>query len=146
MHQLYKSLLVVMMFTCLVFNTAAQAPPSPVFYKTHNSDEWVRQTLHIQRRYTRVCQDALAGYLKNVEGAIGTYDLHAVQPALFSTPLTRFTNHRRRPMPHAAASIAVMPGTYAGFVMGDKPTSDGRYIHVGRLQSATYSSTAPRAS
>jgi hypothetical protein len=33
----------------------AQSPrPSQVFYKTQNSDEWVKHTFHVQKRYSRV--------------------------------------------------------------------------------------------
>src|SRR5215469_10339818 len=28
--------------------------PSPVFYHTENSDDWVEHTIHVERRYTRV--------------------------------------------------------------------------------------------
>src|SRR6185503_14633650 len=67
MHQLYKPQLVVVAFACLVFQVAAKAPLSPFFYKTQNSDEWVRRTLHIQRRYSRVLLvDGAAGHTKSV--------------------------------------------------------------------------------
>lgn len=54
MQQLMKTLFVVFTLGWFAINAAAQTPPSPGFYETQNSDEWVRKTLHIQRRYTRV--------------------------------------------------------------------------------------------
>src|SRR4029453_14971275 len=53
MQQLMKAILLVFTLGCLVITAAAQTPLSPVFYKTQNSDEWVRKTLHIQGGYTR---------------------------------------------------------------------------------------------
>src|ERR1043166_4099470 len=41
-------------FNVNVLDVSGKTPPSPVFYKTENSDEWVIHTLHIQPRYTRV--------------------------------------------------------------------------------------------
>src|ERR1700726_4320643 len=68
MNQLYKPLFgVLLIYVCLVFTAVAQTPPSPVFYKTQNSDEWVRRTLHIQRRYSRVLLvDGAAGHTHSV--------------------------------------------------------------------------------
>lgn len=40
---------------CLSQNAWAQKPlPSPVFYQTMNSDEWVSHSIHIQKNYSRV--------------------------------------------------------------------------------------------
>src|ERR1700730_6054028 len=32
----------------------ASQPSSPVFYRTEDSDDWVRHTIHLQRKYARV--------------------------------------------------------------------------------------------
>src|SRR5438093_13359563 len=65
-----KMFFIVWAFTFLAIGTAAAIPPSPVFYKTQNSDEWVRQTLHIQRKYTRVLVvDGSGTQAKNVRVA-----------------------------------------------------------------------------
>src|SRR5690349_10538717 len=54
MDRLTKLHWAILIFACLVFHAAAQTPRSPVFYKTRNSDEWVRKSLKIQSRYARV--------------------------------------------------------------------------------------------
>ena len=136
MHQFYKPLLVVVGFACLLFHAAAQTPPTPIFYKTQNSDEWVRQTLYIQQRYSRVLLvNAADNQIKNVRVApLVLNDLHAaVQPApfLYSIYAVYKTLQEAADAARGGDLIAVMPGTYAGFVMGDKPDArDGYYIHV----------------
>ena len=44
-----------LLFAFLPHESAAQSPqPSRVFYKTQNSDEWVKHTLHVEKLYSRV--------------------------------------------------------------------------------------------
>jgi len=131
-----KIFLIICVLTCAPIGAAAETPPSPVFYKTKNSDEWVRQTLHIQRRYTRVLLvDAAGNHIKNVRVApLVLNDPHAaVQPEPVLYPIYAVFKSLQEAADAARGGdlIAVMPGTYAGFVMGDKPgASDGHYIHV----------------
>ncbi len=131
-----KIFLIICVLTCLAIGAAAETPPSPVFYKTKNSDEWVRQTFHIQRRYTRVLLvDGAGNHIKNVRVApLVLNDPHAaVQPEPVLYPIYAVFKSLQEAADAARGGdlIAVMPGTYAGFVMGDKPSaSDGHYIHV----------------
>src|SRR6266496_6609627 len=136
MQQLIKTIVLTFTLGWFAISAAAQAPPSPVFYKTQNSDDWVRQTLHIQRRYTRVLLVNAAGdQIKNVRVApLELNDPHtAVQPAPVLYPINAVFKSLQEAADAARGGdlIAVMPGTYAGFVMGNKPdASDGHYIHV----------------
>jgi len=136
MQQLMKTLFVVFALGWLAINAAAQTPPSPVFYKTQNSDEWVRKTLHIQRRYTRLLLvDAAGEQIKNVRVApleLNQRNANGQKGAvLYSVDAVYKSLQEAVDAARGGDLIAVMPGTYAGFVMGDKPdASDGRYIHV----------------
>src|SRR6185437_8881614 len=80
MRELYKSFFVSIVYACLLLNVAAKAPPSPVYYKTQNTDEWVRRMLRIQRRYSRVLLvDGAAGHTKSV--GVRSLDLNTRNPA-----------------------------------------------------------------
>src|SRR5882672_6942284 len=135
MHQFYKPLFVVLIYAGLVISAAAQTLVSPVFYKTQNSDEWVRKTLHIQRRYSRVLLVTGADdYPKRVR--VKALELNTRNEESPSVGVTYPVGEAYKSLQEAADAarggdlIAVMPGTYAGFVMGDKPdAADGRYIH-----------------
>src|SRR5437773_10663434 len=122
-------------FNLDVLEVSEKTPPSPVFYKTENSDEWVSHTLHIQQRYARVLVVDASGHrpqfidaaplnLNSREndkiGLARQYKVHAV----FKT-LQEAADAAR-----GGDLIAVMPGTYAGFVVEDKmDAGDWRYIH-----------------
>ena len=112
----------------------SKPPASPIFYKTQNSDEWVNKTFHIQKRYGRVL---LVDQSLSRPATIGVFDLD------LNATVTRPTRAARnysisgvfKTLQEAADAsrggdlIAVMPGTYAGFVLGDKPdAADGSYI------------------
>src|ERR1035441_5117619 len=114
---------------------AQDPPPSPIFYKTQNSDEWVTHTLQIQKRYSRVLvvdgsgkppRQIRIGSLnlntrnKDEVSPIPTYKVYAVYKTL----------QEAAEVAKGGDLIAVMPGNYAGFVLEDKPSAaDGRYIH-----------------
>ncbi|MGC2196118.1 MAG: right-handed parallel beta-helix repeat-containing protein [Terriglobales bacterium] len=110
-------------------------PPSPIFYKTQNSDEWIEHTLHVQRVYSRVL--VVDGSEKPPQQVrVGTLDLNARNKDDV-TPSRAYRVFAAYKTLQAAADgsqggdlIAVMPGNYAGFVLEDKPSAaDGRYIH-----------------
>jgi hypothetical protein len=114
---------------------AQNPPPSPIFYKTQNSDEWVTHTLQVQKRYSRVLvvdgsgkppRQIRIGSLnlnsrnKDEVSPIPTYKVYAVYKTL----------QEAAEVAKGGDLIAVMPGNYAGFVLEDKPSAtDGRYIH-----------------
>ena len=134
-----KKYLVALFSMWLAITAAAKAPPSPVFYKTQNSDEWVRRTLHIQRRYSRVLLvDGAAGHQKSVR--VDALELNTRSTKRPRVAVLYPVNEVYKTLQEAADAarggdlITVMPGTYAGFVMGDKPDAgDGRYIHFKAL-------------
>ena len=113
----------------------AQAPPSPQFFKTQNSDEWVRHTFRVQNRYSRVLLvDAsqptkhhvriaslnLNSKIKDDGDHFRSYRVHAVFRTL----------QEAADASQGGDLVAVMPGHYAGFVLEDKASAgDGRYIH-----------------
>src|SRR2546422_7667999 len=118
-----------------VLEVSGKTPPSPVFYRTENSDEWVSHTLHIQQRYARVLVVDASGHrpqfidaaplnLNSREndkvGLAYRYKVHAVFKTL----------QEAAEVARGGDLIAVMPGTYAGFVVEDKMDAGGwRDIH-----------------
>jgi len=116
---------------CVAF---AQSPP-PEFYKTTNSDEWVTHSIKIQRTYSRVLLvDAsehpphtirVAPLSLNVTDASAKPHLHTYPVAAVFHTLQEAADASR-----GGDLVAVMPGTYAGFVLQEKSsTGDGRYIY-----------------
>jgi hypothetical protein len=130
-----KTFLVVCTLTLVAISSAAQTPPSPVFYKTANSDEWVRNTLHIQRKYTRVLLvDGFGTPVKTVQVTAlelnkGKADQQKVA-RLYPVSAVFRSIQEAADAARGGDLVAVMPGTYSGFVVGDKSDAgDGRYIH-----------------
>ncbi|MDQ2921314.1 MAG: right-handed parallel beta-helix repeat-containing protein [Acidobacteriota bacterium] len=126
----------LVLLVIIAFSEAAATPPaSPVFYKTHNSDEWVNKTFRIQKRYRRVL---LVDNSQNAPRTIrvAALDLNAVRNGHTKPGRSYFVGAVFKTLQEAADAcrggdlVAVMPGTYAGFVVGDKSdAADGRYIH-----------------
>ena len=121
---------------CLTQNALTQGPPpSPVFYHTRNSDEWVSHSIRIQKTYPRVLVvDASEHPPQQIK--VSTLSLNA-RPS-DETPATHTykvqvvfkTLQEAADASRGGDLIAVMPGTYAGFVLEEKPDAgDGRYIH-----------------
>jgi len=139
MDRLNKLHWAILIFACLVFHAAAQTPRSPVFYKTQNSDEWVRKSLKIQSRYARVLLvNNSTEQIKNVRVApLVLNDLHpGAQSTPVSYPVTAVFKSLQEAVDAAQGGdlIAVIPGTYAGFVMGEKTDArDYHYIHIKAL-------------
>jgi hypothetical protein len=118
---------------------AARVPPSPVFYKTEDSDEWVRRTLHVQTHYARVLlvdasrhpprSISVAALVLNARGRadVGAVRRYRVQ-AVFKTLQAAADASRGGDL------VAVMPGTYAGFVVTERPAAgDHAYVHFKAL-------------
>jgi len=119
----------------LHLNVSGKPPRSPVFYKTENSDEWVSHSLHIQPRYARVLVVDASGHPPQIIG-VSTLNLNSRENDKVG-PARQYKVHAVFKTLQEAADaarggdlIAVMPGTYAGFVVEDKmDAGDWRYIH-----------------
>lgn len=131
-----KQWLVLVSFICLIAPRIAASSPSPKFVKTQNSDEWVRQTFHLQQRYSRVLLVGAGADIKQLQ--VAPLDLNA---PLSKVPAKSYPIRLRFATLQEAADaarggdlVAVLPGHYTGFVLGDKPDAgDGRYIHFKAL-------------
>ena len=114
----------------------AQSPPSsPEFYKTTNSDQWVAHSITLQQTYSRVLLvDAsdrpphtirVAPLSLNAANASFAPRSHKYHVAAVFHTLQEAADAAR-----GGDLVAVMPGTYAGFVLQDNPSAgDGHYIH-----------------
>lgn len=108
------------------------------FIKTDSSNEWVRRSFLVQARYRRVLVVSAEG---TVPPTIRVSPLNLEPPGNQESAEYPVTAEFRTLQEAADAAqggdlVAVMPGTYAGFRLGDKPdAADGNYIHfraVGR--------------
>lgn len=129
-------MLLLLFLSLLAQHSWTQEPlPSPVFYKTLDSNEWVSHSIHVQKKYSRVllvdASDRPPGRIK-----VLALDLNATRPA--QTPSTRSykvqvvfkTLQEAADAARGGDLVAVMSGTYAGFVVEDKPSvGEWRYIH-----------------
>ncbi|WP_437588777.1 right-handed parallel beta-helix repeat-containing protein [Sorangium sp. So ce1000] len=120
---------------------AAPEPPAPAavepFVTTRDSDAWVRQTLTLQARYERVL---VVGAPAPATIRAAALDLNARGAAAEpqELPVTRAfaTLQDAADAARGGDLIAVLPGTYAGFSIGDKPSAgQERYIHFKALGS-----------
>lgn len=129
--------------------------PAPLlFHRTTNSDEWVARTLHIQAREGQVLVVASDGMAPRTL-RIPRLDLNA-RPDAKDSGQSSQRSARRSERPRAADErpvarvfrtlqeaadaaqggdlVAVLPGSYEGFVIGDKPDAgDGRYVRFTAL-------------
>lgn len=115
---------------------AAPAPAvgSAAFVKTQDSGEWVTKTFRLQKRYTRVL---VVGSPAPATLRATALDLNGRDaPAEGGEGEERPVDKTFATLQDAANEakggdlIAILPGTYAGFVIGDKPSAgDERYIH-----------------
>ncbi len=115
--------------------SAQSSPSSPEFYKTASSDEWVTHSIKLQGTYSRVLLvDAsgrppqtirVASLSLNTPNASSATRSHKYHVAAVFHTLQGAADASR-----GGDLVAVMPGTYAGFVLQDKPSAgDGHYIH-----------------
>lgn len=108
---------------------------SPVFYQTRDSDDWVTHSIHVQKFYSRVLVvDASEHPPQQI--SVAAFNLNARETGQTTAArryrvLTVFkTLQEAADAARGGDLVAVMPGTYAGFVLEDKPSAgDGRYIH-----------------
>ncbi|HEY6119594.1 MAG TPA: right-handed parallel beta-helix repeat-containing protein [Pyrinomonadaceae bacterium] len=130
----YKYFVLLLVLATLSEVATAATAPSPVFYKTQSSDEWVKRTFHLQNKYTRVLLvDQFASPPLTLR--VPTVDLNLkndrTKPALSYIVSKVFkTLQEAADFSRGGDLVAVMPGRYAGFVIGDKSDAgDRRYIH-----------------
>ena len=129
---LCMSLLLLVLAFC---SKALSTPPaSPQFYKTLNSDEWVTKTLRIQKKYKRVLLVNQSGQ-SPVTVTVGELDLNSLSPSTtrthrYAVDVVFKTLQEAADASQGGDLVAVMPGTYAGFVLGEKrDAADNNYIH-----------------
>ena len=113
-------------------------PPAPLtFYKTLDSSDWVAHNFKVQQRYARVIavysgdkpplKVTVAKLDFNVPGSSGAAEELAVTLAVKT--LEEAANQAR-----GGDLVAVLPGRYHGFNVGDKvDAGDGRYVHFKAL-------------
>jgi hypothetical protein len=116
------------------------APPGPLtFYATHSSKDWVAHNFVLQKTYSRVIA-VYSGDVPPRTVKVSPPDLEAAPGA--GEPQVLPVTVALKSLADAAAEcrggelVAVLPGHYAGFRLGDKPGArDGRYIHFLALGS-----------
>lgn len=127
----------VLLIGISVLLVASQPPtnaPSPVFFHTENSDEWVSHSIDIQREYSRVLLvDSSATPPQHL--SVPSLNLNSrsnVNGPSRDHPVSRSFKTLQEAADAARGGdlVAVMPGHYAGFVLEEKPSAaDQRYIH-----------------
>ena len=129
--------------------TASAAEASPIFLKTADSDAWVRNSFLVQEEYSRVIVVTAAETppekLSAATPRLNPGPPHAARDyrvsAVFATLQEAADDARGGDL------VAVMPGVYAGFHIGDKPDAgQGRYIHfraMGEPGEVTINRPAP---
>jgi hypothetical protein len=118
--------------------TVSAAPASPIFVRTDDSDEWVRQSLKLQERYPRVLLVRNRGEAPATVSvaALGLNGLRKAEPRSYPVNGVFETLQAAADAARGGDLVAVLPGTYAGFVLGDKEDAgDGRYIHFKAMGS-----------
>jgi len=135
-HDGRKGLIAFALILLLAIPASAATPPSPVFVRTQNSDEWVEKTFHLQQRYARVLLVGSGTDIKNVNVAPLDLNDPFAQKLESSYPVFQHlaTLQEAADAAHGGDLVAVLPGHYAGFVLRDKSDAeDGKYIHFKAL-------------
>jgi Right handed beta helix region len=126
--------IVIGLFLLWEAGALAAKEPSPVFFSTQNSDEWVDHSIHVQNRYARVLVVASSGnspkslrvpslFLNSRDNVNGPEQQYSVSASFR-------TLQEAADAAQGGDLVAVMPGHYSGFVIEDKPSAgDERYIH-----------------
>jgi hypothetical protein len=117
------------------FNTPLSAKESsPIFFHTLNSDEWVDHSIHLQKRYLRVL---IVDASDHPPQRVAVPNLNLNSRANVNGPARSYrvfasfkTLQEAADAAQGGDLVAVMPGSYSGFVLEEKPSAgDGRYIH-----------------
>src|SRR5262249_13718341 len=113
--------------------------PQPVtFYRTTESNDWVAKNFKVQARYTRVIA-VYTGDKAPQKVSVVRLDLNAPPgaPQVSEELPVALAVHTREEASKASkggALGAVLPGHYAGCVIGDRPdTGDEKYVHFKAL-------------
>jgi hypothetical protein len=113
---------------------AAPPPTSPVFHRTQDSDEWVAASFMVQGTPARVLVVDGSGARPGTVDVRGL-DLNAREAwaglsATLPVAGVFATLQEAADAARGGDLVAVMPGHYAGFVLGAKDDAgDGRYLH-----------------
>ena len=115
-----------------IASAAWGASPSPEFYKTQDSDAWVSHHFQVQTEYARVLVVTAGEAPEQV--SIASLDLTgraAAGEARAYKPTAVFkTMQEAADAAEGGDLVVVMPGTYAGFLLGEKEScGDGKFIH-----------------
>jgi hypothetical protein len=118
-----------------------EAPPADVhpvtFFKTQDSNEWVRHNFHLQTTYARVI---VVGPKATAPAKIRVAPLDLDSDGTAATPAEVDVNTSVESLEEAVKIVkggdlvAVMPGHYAGFTLDDRADAgDEHYIHFKAL-------------
>lgn len=135
MYKLLVSLLLMSTFAM----SQAQPAPSPRFYTTQSSDDWVDHSIKVQQKYSRV----LVVTTSTAPAAVDVAPLDLNNPTAQAAP-TRYKVDQVFSTLQAAGDaaeggdlVAIMPGTYAGMFLREKGScGDGKYIHFKAMGPA----------
>jgi hypothetical protein len=117
-----------------------EAPPSKpqalTFFKTQDSSEWVDHTFKVQSKYERVI--AVTAGAAPATVSVGVLDLKggpaSGAPVELPVTLTVKTLQEASKVARGGDLVAVLPGRYDGFTVGDKADAgDDHYIHFKAL-------------
>ncbi len=119
---------------------AAPAPgqPAPLtFYRTQDSSDWIAHNFKPQAKYARVIA-VYSGDKPPSKVTVSKLDLDAVAGSVpteeLAVTLAVKTLAEAADQSRGGDLVAVLPGHYAGFRLGDKPDAgDGRYVHFEAL-------------
>ena len=120
--------------------TGAAAPSQPTavsFFKTQSSSEWIAHNFQIQAKYARVLCVHPADTPAPSKVSVPKLDLAGKEPGPAEELAVTQSFKTLDEAANAAKGgdlIAVLPGRYKGFRIGDKgDAGDGRYLHVRAL-------------
>jgi hypothetical protein len=131
----HRSLLIfIVTFNFVLAIPSGAKEPSPIFFRTQNSDEWVKRSIHVQHKYARVLVvDTSANPPHTLQ--VPSLDLNSrtsVNGRVQEYPVAAVFKTLQEAADAARGGdlVAVMPGHYAGFVLEERPSpGDFRYIH-----------------
>ena len=117
----------------------APPPPAPLtFYKTQDSSDWIAHNFKVQAKYARVIA-VYSGDKPPSTVTVGRLDLDAPSAGrapveVLPVTLAVKTLEEAADQSEGGDLVAVLPGRYSGFRLGDKADAgDGRYIHFKAL-------------
>jgi hypothetical protein len=115
----------------------AQNQESLSFYRTQDSNDWVKHYFKVQEAYSRVIAVSASGKAP-AKVTVGKLDLNAgpAREKPMELPVTAAvkTLEDATKVARGGDLVVVLPGRYQGFTIGDKPDAgDGSYIHYKAL-------------